>query len=43
MISDVYQQKSLYIQLSQVQAYVLIRPAGYWSTHQEAFVILVNM
>ena len=42
MIPDVHLQRSLCIQSSQVQAYVLVRPGGHWSTHQEAFVILVN-
>ncbi len=42
MIPDIYQQRSLCIQLGQVQAYVFVRPEGHWSTHQEAFVILVN-
>ncbi len=36
------QQRSLCIQSSQVHPYVLIRPGGYWSIHQEAFIILVN-
>ena len=42
MIPDMHQQKFFYIQSSQVQAYVLIRFDGHWSTYQEAFVILVN-
>ncbi len=42
MISNVYPQRFLCIQSSQVQAYVLIRPGDHWSTYQEAFVILVN-
>ena len=43
MIPDVHLQRFLCIQSSQVQAYVFtVRPGGHWSTHQEAFVILVN-
>ncbi len=42
MILDVHQQRFLYIQSSQIQAYVLVRPGDHWSIHQEAFVILVN-
>ncbi len=40
MILDMH-LKSLYIQSSQVQAYILVRPRGHWSTHQKAFIILV--
>ncbi len=42
IIPDVHQQRFLCIQSDQVQAYVLVRPGSHWSTHQEAFVILVN-
>ena len=42
MILDVHLQKFLYIQLSQLPAYVFVRPRGHWSTYQETFVILVN-
>ncbi len=35
--------KGLYIfNQSQVQAYILISPGGYWSIHQKAFVILIT-
>ncbi len=36
------QQKFPCIQLSQVQAYILIRSGDPWSTYQEAFVIPVT-
>ena len=39
---SLHQQRSLYIQSSQVQAYILVRPKSNWFTHQEAFVILVK-
>ena len=39
---SLHQQKFLYIQSSQVQAYILVRPESHWFTHQEAFVILVQ-
>ncbi len=42
IIPNVHQQKFLFIHTSQVQAYVLVRPEGHWSTYQEAFVILVH-
>ncbi len=36
-------QPSFYVaNQSQVQAYILVRPGGYWSTHQKAFIILVK-
>ncbi len=34
--------RSLCIWSSQLQAYVLDRPKGHWSTTKEAFVILIN-
>ena len=43
MIPDVHLQRFLCIQSNQVQVYILIRPEGHWFTHQEAFVILVNV
>ncbi len=44
MILDLaYTSKSLYASnQNKVQAYVLVRPEGHWSTNQEAFIILGN-
>ena len=42
IISDMHLQKSLYIQSSQVQAYVLVKPGGHWFIYQKTFIILVN-
>ncbi len=36
------QQRFLYIQSSQIRAYVFVRPGGHWSTHQVAFIILIT-
>ncbi len=40
---SLHKQRSLYIQSSLVQAYILVKPGGHWSIHQKTFVILVNV
>ncbi len=36
------QQMSLCFQSGQIPAHILVRPKSHWSTHQEAFIILVT-